>query len=329
MYFSHLEKENGTLKKKAVSGVMLTLLLLGMLTLTFNVSYRSVLAVEQRSIGPGTLPDWHEDAQVQLGWIFDDPTNPQDSDPLPGWNISVGDIPVWDYDPNRTVWDQPGQWYIRIPNLDIDKPVKNFWISWVYDFDTYLPGLRSATNFEWFPYYGFEDFQYIEEWFDGDGNLTTDHLEAVYARVTLSVNLYPNPQYEDIWLGTYGEIALAREVYIMTLCTELPPPISIYTNKYSYSAGDTMCLGLHVVNPLDRPITVCVAVWLEKPVGPPTVILHAHAVTLPASFTYSNPTFKSFVLPSMPAGIYKWHAALLKPTTHAILAEDPAEWEFS
>lgn len=211
------------MERKTVSGVMLTLLLLGMLTLAFSVSSRSVLTVEQTSIGPGTLPDWHEDAQVQLGWTFDDPKNPQNSDPLPGWNISIGDIPIWDYDQNRTAWDQPAQWYIRIPNLNNDRPVKNFWISWVYDFDTYLPGLRSATSIDWFPDDGSGNFQYIEEWFDSDGNLTTDFLEAVYARATLSVDLYPNPQYEDIWLGTYGELALAREVYILTLCPELTP----------------------------------------------------------------------------------------------------------
>lgn len=317
------------MKRKAVSETMLTLLLLlGMLTLTFSASYIPVLAVEQVSIGPGTLPDWHEDAQVQLGWIFDDPTNPHNSNPLPGWNISVGDIPVWDYDPNRTAWDQPAQWYIRIPNLNNDRPVKNFWISWVYDFDTYLEGLRSATSIDWFPDEGSENFQYNEEWFDSDGNLTTDYLEAVYARVTMSIDLYPNPQYEDIWLGTYGGVALAREVYILTLCPE-PPPISIYTDKYSYSAGDTMYVGLDINNPLDQAITVDIAIWLERPSGPIVVILHAHAVTLPASFSYSNPTFQTFVLPGIPLGVYTWHAALLNPATHTIYIEDTAEWQFS
>jgi len=106
-------------------------------------------------------------------------------------------------------------------------------------------------------------------------------------------------------------------------------PISIYTDRYSYSAGDTMHLGLDIYNPLDRPITVCIAIWLERPVGPIKLILHAHAVTLPASFTYSNPDFETFVLPAIPPGTYTWHAAFLKPTNHQILVEDTAEWEFS
>ena len=218
------------LLKRIAFGIILTMLLISMSTLTFSVCAGAVLAVEQGSIGLGTLPVWYEDAQVQLGWIFDDPTNPQHTDPLPDWSISVGDIPVWDYDPDRIVWDQPGQWYIRIPNLNNDRPVKNFWISWVYDFDTYLPGLRSATSIEWFPDDGYDNFQYIEEWFDSEGNPTEDFLEAAYARATLSVDMYPNPEYEDIWLGTHGEIALAREVYILTLCRPIVYGWNVHLN---------------------------------------------------------------------------------------------------
>ncbi|MFX1283106.1 MAG: hypothetical protein ACFFB5_05590 [Promethearchaeota archaeon] len=179
-------------------------------------------------IGPGTLPDWHEDAQVQLGWIFDDPTNPQESTPLPGWDKAIGDIPVWSYIPNRTAFGYPAQWYIRIPNLINDNPSKKFWISWVYEFDTYLPeGLRSATNLEWYPDSGHGEPQYLEEWFDSDGELTTDFLQATHARVTQNLDLYPNPQYEDVWLGVYGGSKNAVEVYIKTLCVEEVEPVTI------------------------------------------------------------------------------------------------------
>lgn len=68
---------------------------------------------------------------------------------------------------------------------------------------------------------------------------------------------------------------------------------------------------------------------MRAPVGPIKVILHAHAATLPAGFTYSNPDFISFVLPTIPAETYMWHAAFLNPTNHQILVEDTAEWEFS
>lgn len=172
-------------------------------------------------IGPGTLPEWHEAAQVQLGWIFDDPTNPGDSLPLPGWDKAIDDIPVWSYDAARTVDfgdEHPAQWYIRIPNQINDNPSKKFWISWVYEFDTLLEGDRSATNIDWYPDEGHENDQYEEEWFDSDGNPTTEYLEAVYARVTHSLDLLPNPEYEDVWLGLYGESANVLEVYVKTLC---------------------------------------------------------------------------------------------------------------
>lgn len=258
------------MRKKAVAGVMVTLLLWVMLALTSGGSCRPVLAAEQGSIGPGSLPDWHEDAQVQLGWIFDDPTNPQNILPLPGWNLSIGDVPVWDYDPDRIVWDQPGQWYIRILNLNNDRPVKNFWISWVYNFDTYLPGLRSATNIEWFPDDGSGNFTYVEEWFDGDGNLTENFLEAVYARATLGVNLYPNPQYEDVWLGTYGEVALAREVYILTLCPgRTPTEVFFNMNPNPVGVGEPLAVKGILVDAYSIPLgNESVKLYVRPLMGP-------------------------------------------------------------
>jgi len=104
--------------------------------------------------------------------------------------------------------------------------------------------------------------------------------------------------------------------------------ISVYTDKPSYSAGDTMHLGLAVINPLNRAVTVSIAVWLEKPDSSKTLVASADSVTLPMGFKYDNWNFKSWVLPSAQAGTYKWHAAILNPTTHAILVESISEWEF-
>ena len=172
------------------------------------------------AIGPGELPGWHTDSQVQLGWVFSDPKKPQESEPLPLWDRAIGDIPVWDYDPSRTAWGNPAQWYIRIENLINDNPIKHFWISWVYSFDPYTPGPRAFTNIDWNPGAGYGNYQQIEEWFDESGNPTTNHLVARYARITISLDLYPNPQYEDIWLGTKGAME-ALEVYVKTLCIDL------------------------------------------------------------------------------------------------------------
>ncbi len=147
---------------------------------------------------------------------------------------------------------------------------------------------------------------------------------------TVGPDQYEFVEWEDASTNPVRVISLTSNMTI-TATYELYVlrPISIYTDKYGYSAGDTMYLGLNLANPLDNPITVCVAIWLERPVGPIKIILHAHAVTLPAGFTYSNPNFKSFILPSIPSGVYTWHAALLNPTTHATVAEDTAEWQFT
>ena len=170
-------------------------------------------------IGPGDLPGWHADSQVQLGWNFDDPTNPQNSAPLVGWDKAIGNIPVWDYDADRTAWGQPGQWYIRIPNLINENPVKRFWISWVYSFDPYTPGPRAFTNLDWFPGTGYGNVEQTAEMFDSSGSPTMNHFDAAYERITISYDLYPNPNYEDIWLGTVmGTSMEVLEVYVKTLC---------------------------------------------------------------------------------------------------------------
>jgi hypothetical protein len=172
-------------------------------------------------IGPGDLPDWHANSQVQLGWNFADSTNPQNSAPLPGWDIAIGAIPVWNYDADRTAWGQPGQWYIRIPNLINENPVKHFWISWVYSFDPITPGPRAFTNLDWFPGTGYGNVEQTAAMFDSSGSPTPNHFDAAYERITISYDLYPNPNYEDIWLGT--EIGIntpmqVLEVYVKTIC---------------------------------------------------------------------------------------------------------------
>lgn len=105
-------------------------------------------------------------------------------------------------------------------------------------------------------------------------------------------------------------------------------PISIYTDKDSYWPGHAMHLGLDITNSFDRAITVCIAVWLERPSSPIEVILHVHAVALSGGFTYSNPNYKTFVFPEMQAGFYTWHAVFLDPNTHAILVEDITIYTF-
>jgi len=106
-----------------------------------------------------------------------------------------------------------------------------------------------------------------------------------------------------------------------------PQRILPYTDKYTYHAGDVMKLGLHVIN-LEHAIKGCVVIWIQFPNGTTRTISHVHSKLLQAGLDYNNPSYKTFTLPSLTPGIYKWHAAILEPTLHAIILEDTAQWQF-
>ncbi len=105
------------------------------------------------------------------------------------------------------------------------------------------------------------------------------------------------------------------------------PTVSIYTDKTSYTTDDTMRLGLDVTNPGDA-LPVRFAIWLKGPGGGIVPVLYT-SITLPVGFDYSNPDFKVFTLPSIPAGTYTWHAALIEPIGPVeFISHNIAEWEF-
>jgi hypothetical protein len=108
---------------------------------------------------------------------------------------------------------------------------------------------------------------------------------------------------------------------------EVVPTVSIYTDKTSYTTGETMHVGLNVTNPGDAK-AVSVQIGLEKPDGSSVWFINVPSVTLPAEFDYRNPDFKVFTLPDIPAGTYTWRAILDDPVTGEIICEDTASWEF-
>ncbi|MHA2278641.1 MAG: hypothetical protein ACXAC2_22920, partial [Candidatus Kariarchaeaceae archaeon] len=188
------------------------------------ISPRAQISALAATIGPGDLPDWDADAQVKLGWIFDDFSNPQDSAPLTGWDKAIGDIPVWDYNETGKFNGDPAQWYIRIPNVANDNPMKKFWMNWVYRTDPAFEGTETATNFDWFPFEKYENYIVSSNTFDINGNPTSDTDLIAYTRMTFTVDMYPNPEYEDIWLGVFGSQYIT-EFYIETYCLiEEPEP---------------------------------------------------------------------------------------------------------
>ena len=206
-------------------------LVLGLCVLLVPSMPRQAEGSNGSTIGPGTLPSWEGDAQVKLGWVFEDPTDPGETDPLDGWDTAVGGAPEWDYaalrkytDPGGN--DQPAQWYVRIPNVINENPSKKFWLAYVYERDPFVSGSRTATNIEWSPATGAQGYEINEVWFDTAGNVTKDSSLAKHGRVTASATLEPNPNYEDLWLGLWGDSSYRIvEVYILTQCPNQPPTI--------------------------------------------------------------------------------------------------------
>jgi len=95
------------------------------------------------------------------------------------------------------------------------------WISWVYDFDKLAPPeFRIATQVDWLPSTGWKNLGMVDEWFDSAGRPTTDDQAATYGRFTWNLELSPNPESEEVWLGLFSNGYRAREVYIKTLCVE-------------------------------------------------------------------------------------------------------------
>ena len=105
-----------------------------------------------------------------------------------------------------------------------------------------------------------------------------------------------------------------------------PKTISINTNKYTYTTGDTMHLGLNVANHGEDQI-VRLVIGLEGPTGSPFV-LYNDLVILPEDLDYSNPNVWHKNLPNLPSGIYKWHAILKDPFTGETISHDMAPWIF-
>jgi hypothetical protein len=131
----------------------------------------------------------------------------------------------------------------------------------------------------------------------------------------------------------YGEYTITTvdhdsEATVETEFSVRDENIEIYTDETFYTTGDTMYLGLNVTN-LGPQFPCCFALWAELPGVGVKLIMHEHAITLPSGFIYSNPNFQTYVLPSIPANLYFWHAALLDPSTHDILVQDTTMWVFN
>lgn len=136
----------------------------------------------------------------------------------------------------------------------------------------------------------------------------------------------PENLIDDIWLQNRE-----ASLYLLQIANnphQIYPSIKIYTDKLSYSQGDTMQVGLDVTNS-ENAINVGLYVWAEKPNGDKQWILQKPYVNMPAGFSYSNPAWKKYVLPTLQPGNYSWHAAIIDPPTRYVLNESVSNWTFN
>lgn len=141
-----------------------------------------------------------------------------------------------------------------------------------------------------------------------------------------SMFIPPEDQIEEIWLRNKG-----ASLYLLQISDDphqIYPSIDINLDKISYSEGDTMEVGLSLVNQRDA-IDVGIYTWIDLPNGGKHWIAQNPWITLPKDFTFNNSAWKSYILPQLPSGDYVWHAIVVDPLTHYILNESIAPWTFT
>jgi Tfp pilus assembly protein PilZ len=118
-----------------------------------------------------------------------------------------------------------------------------------------------------------------------------------------------------------GDLAGLR--YIYPIGTILAPDlmISIETDKPTYRVGDTMRLGIEVINH-GSSRTVAAKVWVTLPTGATYTILEYPSVTVPSGFEYIDMSWQTYTLPALSTGKYVWHATL--KYTGSTVSEDIA-----
>ena len=112
------------------------------------------------------------------------------------------------------------------------------------------------------------------------------------------------------------------EVYV-----ELPPSVSISTDKYEYNAGETMLINLTIANPADKMEPVYFAWRLDLPDYDLHYWIMIKALYLPSDYE------QTFTIP-LTLGDYgfsfnaSWYVALYNTTILEVLSEDTANWRY-
>jgi len=106
------------------------------------------------------------------------------------------------------------------------------------------------------------------------------------------------------------------------------PTVSISTDKYKYSPGDTMNIIIHLENPTETAQQVIFAWYLILPDYDYWQKIMFTKITLPQGFdeSFSMPLRIKYWSPIEFNAT--WHVVLLDKTTYEIISEDDADWKY-
>jgi hypothetical protein len=164
------------------------------------------------------------------------------------------------------------------------------------------------------------------------GNFTTAQLGATQLdsatwTICYDTEWYTQYSYPNGW-WSYGGF---RWAYYWNsrienfLITASAPSCEIWTDKATYTVGETMKVYVQVRN--TGPTTpVRATIKLGLPNGNQYGPLLNMVATVPANFDSGSYLWQSFTIPSVPKGTYSWIMELRNPATNALIDSDVYTW---
>jgi len=135
------------------------------------------------------------------------------------------------------------------------------------------------------------------------------------ADIIIAAPYYDNPETNE------------GQAYVYHGEASLETSISVYTDKTSYTAGETMHLGLDMTTASTATAASYRLLILLRTSSSTVPVVNVPGLPLPPGWSYSNPNLLAWTLPGLQPGVYAW-IGLLMPEGEAP-AVDPAIWVFT
>jgi len=172
------------------------------------------------------------------------------------------------------------------------------------------------------------DFNHTEVYINGTFKANVSAPEHSYR----ATELLPNTTYE-IGTRTVDDSGNVNTTWVNDTAKTLPledkPTVSIFTDKYEYTASETMLINISLANPTEEWQNVKFLWRLDFPeYGLYFPIINNKSLWLPPGFdkTFTMP----WTLPSWGLSFNaSWYVALANISTYEIISEDTADWIYS